>query len=160
MHGAPGSASSRAVAPDVTMMDPEALLDSLLDLKHDLGKHLQLPLALLPKEADARAVQRAACDALLRTRRGPCGDCSARRLWTRFVEEAGDALQQMHGYTELRNAVETALSWEDKLHACGATECQASVRARISADFGRVSECIGRLIEEVTGAPPNQQAVD
>lgn len=134
------------------MKTPEALLDTLRDLKHDLGQHLQLPLSLLPREADARAVQRAACEALQRTRRGQCGggDCSARRLWNRFLFDAGDAVQTTEGFSALEDAVNGALAWEQRLSQCDSTTCKDSVRKSIAQDFGKVSECIGQLISEVT----------
>lgn len=131
-------------------MTSDALIDLLLDLKHDLGKHLQLPLALLPKGADARAFQHTAWEALTRTRRSPCGDCSARRLWHRFVTEAGDALVGCRGFAALEQAVERALAWEQRIATCSAMDCDRGLRREIEGDFGKVTECIAHLIDEVS----------
>jgi hypothetical protein len=71
-------------------MAADASLDLLLDLKHDLGKYLVLPFALLPKEAAPAAVHEALARALRETRRGPRG---------------------------VQTAVDRALAWEQALDA-------------------------------------------
>jgi hypothetical protein len=137
-----------------TMKDSEALLYALLDLKHDLGKHLQLPLALLPKDADACAVQRAARDALLRTRRGPSGERSAREIWTNFKveigDDLGDHLGDRRGLAALDVAVQNALAWELRLDQLTQTTSAQRARQAITADFARVAACIADLLREVT----------
>lgn len=127
------------------------LLEALLDLKHDLGKHLLLPLALLPRSADARTVRQAALQALTRTRRGRCGDCSARQLWARFLSETENARGPWNhnpAFEALDRAVQCALSWEERL----ATQDSGSAsvccpRTTITDDFRRVSETIAALID-------------
>ncbi len=92
---------------------PAALREALLDLDHDLGKYLGLPLALLPVGADADAVRGAARTALLRTRRSGGVATPARELWAAFRAE-WDVDASPLGVS-LRRAVETTLTWELRL---------------------------------------------
>ncbi|MEZ4432501.1 MAG: hypothetical protein R3F65_08820, partial [bacterium] len=56
------------------------LAEILDDLQHDLGKHLALPLRMLPRDASDDDVRAAARTALWRTRRGPESSTDAARL--------------------------------------------------------------------------------
>lgn len=136
-------------------MDSDVLLDALLDLKHDLGKHLQLPMVLLPKCADPKTVREAARLALARTLRCQRGHCfSARELWDRFVAEAGTALEHEPAFKSLEEAVERALAWEQRLSACPPKAWHPCSRREISRDFHQVGESITRLIEDLQRETP------
>src|SRR5258705_320194 len=75
-----------------TAAEREALLDRVLDLQHDLGKYLRLPLRMLPGDAPANEVHAALREALLETRRAGAGVKSARSLWEAFAGESAAAL--------------------------------------------------------------------
>ena len=68
-------------APPVAL----ALIEALEDLAHDLGRHIRLPLALLPIDAPTTAVRDALERALYRTRCGPGGVWSADGLLAEFA---------------------------------------------------------------------------
>lgn len=131
-------------------MTAEATLELLLDLKHDLGKYLLLPLALLPRSADDRAVREALERALLctRTRRVAGGEEveSARAIWQRFASELADCEVASTRVAEVAAVVERALAWERVLLQPGALEREA-----IERDLGAVQSAIARLIDEVRG---------
>lgn len=129
------------------MSDTAALLDALLDLKHDLGKHLLLPLSLLPKDAVPVDVARAAQNALQRTRRGPQGEQSARALWNDFVSEYGRHLHRSPAFMTLARTVEAALAWESKLSAAPLEH--NAIRDDVTRDFQQVGSSILALIAEV-----------
>lgn len=131
------------------MSDTSALLDTLLDLKHDLGKHLLLPLSLLPKDAAAADVVQAAQDALQRTRRGPQGEQSARALWDEFVNEHAGQLDNSKAYAALAQIVEVALAWESALCMPTPDLAHAAKREDITHDFKQVGLSIVALIAEV-----------
>jgi hypothetical protein len=64
-----------------------ALLEALDDLAHDLGRHIRLPLALLPIDAPAADVEAAVERAIRRTRTGPRGVVGADELLSDFLED-------------------------------------------------------------------------
>jgi hypothetical protein len=119
-------------------------LELLSDLKHDLGKYLVLPFALLPKGADGERVREALGRALRETRKGPRGVTSARSLWQRFEAELPDELATRAGLRALHDAVERALSWEQALE--GAVEIE---RDAVERDLRAVQTAIAALIDEV-----------
>lgn len=121
------------------------VLDALLDLKHDLGKYIRLPVAMLPADAGDADLRQALETALNRTRSGPEGVRSAAELWDGFVEEVGAALDGYSSAAELRRAVEQALAWRAALGDPDA----AVDRQAVEADLGAVGVGIQRLIEEV-----------
>lgn len=130
-------------------MTSEATLELLLDLKHDLGKYLLLPLSLLPRAADDAALRDALERALLRTRtRKVAGQeqvQGAREIWQAFaVELAGSGLPRAQ-LTGVDAAVERALQWERALQARDAV----LERAAIERDLGAVQSAIAQLIDEV-----------
>ena len=128
-------------------MSSEATLELLLDLKHDLGKYLLLPLALLPKGADDAAVRDALERALLRTRtrqvEGKEQAQGAREIWQRFAAELSGSGLPPAALAELERTLERALQWEHALHAQAALE-----RAAVERDLGAVQAAIARLIDE------------
>lgn len=127
-------------------MNADATLDLLLDLKHDLGKYLLLPIALLPREADGRAL-RAALERALRSTRSQGGVTrSAREIWLGFDAELAAALPAGGRLGELRAAVERALAWERALGEPGALD-----RAALERDFTAVQAAIAALIDEARG---------
>jgi len=123
------------------------VLDALLDLKHDLGKYLRMPLAMLPAEATESEVREALETALLKTRSGPKGVRTAEDLWSAFTEEVGSALDGYEATAGLREAVARALEWKDAL----ARQDTVVDREQVQADMSAVGEAIQRTIEEVHG---------
>jgi len=124
----------------------DEMLDALLDLSHDLGKYLRMPLAMLPAEAGPGDVREALEHALRRTRVGPRGVRGAREIWAGFHEECAAALAGRPGFDALAGAVARALAWERAID--GVEEID---RAALTRDFADVSRRIRELIEEVSG---------
>ncbi|MFO8071015.1 MAG: hypothetical protein R6V85_03985 [Polyangia bacterium] len=124
----------------------EDLLDALLDLDHDLGKHIRLPVSMLPASASPVELREALATALLRTRRGPRGTSGAREIWREFEREAGGALAGLRGAENLTAALAAALSWEDVLEGGARID-----RDALERDLTEVREKIRDLIEEVSG---------
>jgi hypothetical protein len=121
-------------------------VDALMDLSHDLGKYLRLPLAMLPPDAGPAAVRGAVETALRRTRVGPSGIRAAREIWEGLREEIAGPLAGNPGFQELEEAVERALAWEAALDG-GREDLD---RAAVAADFEAVAERIRDLIGEIT----------
>lgn len=124
----------------------EDALDRVLDLQHDLGKYLRLPLRMLPRAAGPAELRVAVHEALLETRRGPAGVRSARALWEAFVAESA-ALMARPAFAALAAAMEVALAWEAAL----AQPAAALPRARIDEDFAAVQAAIAALRDDVEG---------
>jgi len=123
----------------------ETLIELLEDLRHDLGKHLVLPLRLLPADADDAAVRAAARTALLRTRRGPDGATDAEALWAGLRRELVDALgapltASGADWAALHAAVERALGWRARL------DDPTLDRAAITADLAAVAGAVDRVL--------------
>jgi hypothetical protein len=127
-------------------MKADATLDLLLDLKHDLGKYLVLPIALLPSDADASALRAALERALRQTRSSRGVTRSAREIWQDFDAELSGALSPGCGLDDLRRAIERALEWEHALAAHGTLD-----RAALERDFAAVQVAIAALIDEARG---------
>jgi hypothetical protein len=127
-------------------MKADATLDLLLDLKHDLGKYLVLPIALLPGDADASALRAALERALHKTRSTRGVTRSAREIWQDFHEELAALLTPESGLDDLRLAVERALQWERALSTPGPLD-----RAALERDFHAVQVAIAVLIDEARG---------
>ncbi len=117
-----------------------ALREALSDLQHDLGKHLRLPLALLPRDAPDAEVREALATALRRTKRSARESKPARAIWAAFVAETGDR------WPALRAAVERALSWEAALDGADPID-----RAAAERDLGAVGEVLRGLERERDG---------
>lgn len=126
-------------------VSPDCLAEILDDLQHDLGKHLALPLRLLPADADDAAVRAAARTALCRTRRGPDGATDAATLWADFRAELAPALAGAPGWRRLEGAVERALSWTARLDDPAPLD-----RGRLAADLTAVGAAI-RALEAADG---------
>jgi len=141
-------APARPIDPDPPAAASEATIDALLDLQHDLGKYIRMPIAFLPRDADPAALRRALHKALRQTRSGPGGVRSARDLWRDFEAELGATLGARPGYDSLVAAVETAIAWEGALDDAGAT----LDRPRIEADLGAVTTAIRELICVLQGS--------
>jgi hypothetical protein len=120
----------------------EEMLDVLMDLKHDLGKYIRMPLAMLPAGAGDEEVTDAVRRGLLETRRGPAGVRSARGLWDEFTVEAKGALGNRAGWQRLESAVFTALTWEERLAG-------PLPRLEVDRDLASVGASIQALIEEL-----------
>lgn len=128
-------------------VDRETLIEILEDVRHDLGKHLPLPLRLLPADADDGAVRAAARKALRETRRGPDGVTDGARLWADFEAELSDALDgplRAAGprWAALVEAVERALAWAGRLD--GPLD-----RAALLADLTAVTPAVDRLLDDL-----------
>lgn len=127
---------------DNGQLSRDDLVDALLDLKHDLGKYIRLPVVMLPVDATAGELRGAVKEAIERTRKGPAGVRSARQIWQGFLDEAGDALADSPALGRLTAAVERALALSG--------EAQLE-RAAVEAELAAVGEGIRQLIEEVVG---------
>jgi hypothetical protein len=125
-------------------------LELLLDLKHDLGKYLLLPIALLPKNAGDAAVRDALTRALLqtRTRRVPADPSAtphvgAAELWRSAQAELERSGCAREGLLRIDAAVQRALSWQDALASEAALD-----RSAVERDLGAVQRVIAELIDE------------
>ncbi len=123
------------------------LIDALADLKHDLGKYLRMPFAMLPGDASGDEVLQALDTALNRTRTGPGGTRTARSIWQDFLDEAGEGLHGMETFVRLELVVADALGWEDLARP----DRPGPHREIIEKDLGAVSPAIQQLLEEVSG---------
>jgi hypothetical protein len=131
---------------ETDQLSRDDVLDALLDLKHDLGKYIRLPVAMLPAAASAEDLREALETALLRTRSGPAGTRTAEDLWNAFTDEAGAAIDGYETAAGLRQVVGRALAWRARLESGEALD-----RQRVQSDVSAVGEAIQRLIEEVHG---------
>jgi hypothetical protein len=129
------------VSPD----ERDALLDVLSDLRHDLGKYLRLPLAMLPADAAADEVREAARTALIRTRRGPRGVSTAAEIWSEARHDL-EPLARWRAGAGLAEAIEAALRWTGALDAPTPLD-----RAALFSDLGGVTTAIDALLLEVQG---------
>ncbi len=126
-------------------VDRETLIEILEDVHHDLGKHLPLPLRLLPADADSAALRDAARTALLRTRRGADGATAAADLWADFVNELTPALGRPlpaagPAWVALVETMDRALAWGARLD--GALD-----RAALMADLTAVGPAVDRVLD-------------
>lgn len=123
----------------------EDILDLLLDLQHDLGKYIRMPLAYLPRDATADAIHAALHTALFETRKGPRGTRSARQMWEAYAATVGDSVRSTAAYPALVAAVERALGWEA---AASDTERQLD-RQSAEADLSAVGPAIRAVVQEL-----------
>lgn len=120
------------------------LLDILVELQHDLGKYLRVPLGFLPAGASDAEVRGALRRALLQTRTSGGHTVSARQLWERACEEGGTTLARAPGFAAVEQAVERALAWE------AALQQEAPVdRQQAQADLSGVAEAIRNLVTDL-----------
>jgi hypothetical protein len=123
------------------------IVDAILDVKHDLGKYIRMPIAMLPADAPDAALEAALLQALQRTRTGPKGSRSARSIWNAFSAEVAKALEDEPAFAALGEVVARALSWEDRAAAGAPLD-----RGGVEADFAAVGERIQDLLDEVSRA--------
>ncbi len=64
--------------------DTDNIVDLLYDLKHDLGKYIVLPVAMLPASSDSSAVKKALYNALYKTRVKGDESVSALQIWNGY----------------------------------------------------------------------------
>jgi hypothetical protein len=122
-------------------MEREDLIDELLDLQHDLGKYILMPLSFLPSQASDDEVHAALRRALFETHKGPRGIRSARQIWTHFEANLGAELDERSSFAPLCAAVERALAWE---------RAEPPIdREAARADLAAVMPAIRDLIDEV-----------
>ena len=120
------------------------LIDALMDLKHDLGKYILLPVSMLPADVDQEELRAALASALRNTRVGPESVSNARDIWQAFLTEAEQAATEYKKFVNLRDAVEAALALETQLAADTFLD-----RSSITKILQNVSERIWMLVEEV-----------
>lgn len=132
---------------DLNDNELEELAETLYDLKHDLGKYIKLPLALLPKDATKLEVAQAVCRGVNETRSGPRGVISAKTLIDEFDVEWGEVLTDISTYDTLKRVVARAIACATK----AADDPDALSRDEVMADLAGVSEAIAVLISEVEG---------
>jgi hypothetical protein len=121
-------------------MTRDELLDLTAALEHDLGKHLALPVTMLPASATGAELAEAVRLALHSTRRAKGKKESARRLWEAFVKQAEAHAARTAAWAPLCAAVERALTWEARLPAD---------RAAVTADLTAVRPAIRALLAEL-----------
>jgi hypothetical protein len=123
----------------------EALLETLYDLKHDLGKYIKLPVALLPQDAPGTELSEQVIRAVRETRKGPSGTRSAKQLFTQFVDEWGGALDGLPSYERLKRFLDDA----EQL-AVRAEQSPSSIsRREVESVLFAVADEIGALLTEV-----------
>jgi len=122
-------------------------LDLLLDLKHDLGKYLCLPLSMLAQDATEAEVRASLSRALFETRSGPRGTKSATAIWREFLVEADSELLAMRDFEGLKEAVEAALNLSALLEDGSRT---TPTRDGVLEVMQAVSTRIQMLIKEIT----------
>lgn len=127
---------------ELTASQKEELLDSLSELKHDLGKYLFLPLGMLPRDADDSSVREAIRVALFETLKSADRCKSAAELWSEFLAEFQIIVEALEPFESLQNAVSDAFAWTTKLGA-------PVDRARVESDFRAVGQAIGALLHAV-----------
>ena len=129
------------------MLSESCILELLDDLQHDLGKYVQLPLIMLPKDAEASVVRSAAYSALFETRRSSKGIESAEVLWTDFRAEVGNQLLGCQCWLPLVSALEAVFAWGPRIE----DETQVLDRVKMTEDFCAVNSAIRALQDELDG---------
>jgi hypothetical protein len=129
-------------------MPANPTLELLLDLKHDLGKYMLLPLAFLPRDADAAAVRAALARGLLRTRSrrtvGGEETQSAREIWQASLPALRAGTLPQPALVELEGAMERALAWERVLH-----DDVAFDRVAVERDLLIVQRAFAELLQDM-----------
>jgi hypothetical protein len=126
-------------------MDREELLDLLLEIQHDLGKYIQLPIVMLPKSASDAELREGLERALRRTRLVGEEAVPARKIWADFESEltgtGHDARLEV-----IRGIVMKAIGWESKLDTDEEIE-----RVALERDLRAVGEAFREWVEELRG---------
>lgn len=112
-------------------MDREELLETLDELQHDLGKHLLMPVALLPQTA-SHVDLRDAVDRGLRQV----------AAWRAFGQGSGRSLAGDQAFAVVDARVAAAAQWGVAEHLD---------RSRVQADFAAVGEAIRAWRRQVSG---------
>jgi len=123
------------------------IVDAILDVKHDLGKYIRMPIAMLPEDATDTAVREALLQALRRTRVGPRGVRSARSIWDDFEAEVAPSLGKEPTFVALADAVARALAWEERAVGAAPIDLRS-----LEAEFAAVGARIQELLNEVSSA--------
>ncbi|MSQ82126.1 MAG: hypothetical protein EXR77_04300 [Myxococcales bacterium] len=96
-------------------MDRDELTELLDDLQHDVGKHMVLPVAVLPADSSAAVIQLAVLRSLDKV-----------SIWRQFVarhggdryptsaSSDGTLIGQHAGIVTITSAVDTACAWADR----------------------------------------------
>jgi hypothetical protein len=120
-------------------------LSEVLDaLRHDLGKYLLMPIAMLPRDASAEQLRAALHDALLRTQRG-----ASTRSAEEIYAQARAAMLELNVNTDrlatLDAAVQGALRWQGVLDDTS----RLLDRDVLLKELGAVRQAIAALQAEV-----------
>jgi hypothetical protein len=123
----------------------EALLESLYDLKHDLGKYIKMPVSMLPKDAKWDEVTVQAVKAILETRKGQSGVISAKMLFDQFAAEWETRLAGNEAYQQIAFSVQVAVALVGRIerHDAGLS------REGVEQTLGAVTVAISKLQDEV-----------
>ena len=116
----------------------EDAVDILLDLKHDLGKYLLLPLRMLPADASDEAFREALRRALFETRKQGTTVRSGADIWEEFRRELVP-FSSTGWYLRLSRDVAAALALADRipdpaLHRPEATEILGRVEIAMPSE--------------------------
>lgn len=141
-----------AIEPNTPPPPPRApidrdLLEAVEDLAHDLGRHIRLPLALLPIDAGPAQLREALERGVRRTRTGPRGAYSAEDLLSDFAAEVPAALQP--DLADLNTAVAGAMALLD---ADGPPTDRDGISARLDA-VGAAIAALQTRWRSMPGAP-------
>ncbi len=141
-----------AIEPNTPPPPPRApidrdLLEAVEDLAHDLGRHIRLPLALLPIDAGPAQLREALERGVRRTRTGPRGAYSAEDLLADFAAEVPAALQP--DLADLNAAVAGAMALLD---ADGPPTDRDGISARLDA-VGAAIAALQTRWRSMPGAP-------
>jgi len=109
----------------------EELIERLDDLLHDLGKHLLLPVALLPATATADDLRAAIAAGLRQV-----------AAWHAFQAAGAAALANDTGFRRVQATVAAALVWADAVDVD---------RAQVQADFAAVGQAVRAWRLQVAG---------
>ncbi|MBR58740.1 MAG: hypothetical protein CMH54_12060 [Myxococcales bacterium] len=137
------------------MKSLEPLLDALLDLQHDLGKYLTLPIAWLPEDCPESELRQAVLKALQETRTGPSGNRSAQEIWSSFVTTHSTEAKAHAVFDRIQQAVEQALAWEGQIN-----DNKPIQRTAVLQDFRAVAQVITTIIREMQGDGETQSSTD
>ena len=127
----------------------EQLIDLVLELQHDLGKYLRLPVAMLPAESGPEDLRAAVVEAVYRTRRGPRGERGAQEIWHDLGAESAGGLDAFGAWERVGRAVEQALG----LGAQARSGAPLPSREDALAQLSEVASASAELLAEVRDAP-------
>ena len=127
------------------LADTDDLIDALMDLKHDLGKYIYIPFAMLPADASDGQVLKAIENSLVFTRKSKNGIRDAKEIWMSFLGEAKDMAQNYKSFDNLKFCVEKAL----ENYAFLNKKTPIIDLEQLKSEMSAVSINIQKLIEEV-----------